>query len=84
MTVSIYRAMRFFRELVGDRRDFFRATARYTFLTVLGLAGYFSLRKSKLNQQCVKQGICIHCPQLEDCGLPAALSRKQVESGRRA
>jgi len=74
--------MRRFWQMVGDRREFFRAGARYTLLTAFSLAGYFSLKKSKLKgQQCIKKGICNDCVQFADCGLPAALSRKQVESG---
>jgi hypothetical protein len=73
--------MRLFQEMAGDRREFFRAAARYSLLTVLGVAGYFSARPGKLKgQRCIRQGICAGCVQFADCGLPAALSRRSVKS----
>ena len=74
--------MRVILEMMGNRREFFRASARYTLLTALSVAGYFSVRKAKLKgQQCVRQGICINCVEFANCGLPAALSRKQIAQG---
>ena len=72
--------MRLFWEIAGDRREFFRATARYTLLAVLSVAGYLGARPGKLKgQSCIRQGICNDCLQFANCGLPAALSRKQKE-----
>jgi hypothetical protein len=74
--------MRLFLGIVGDRREFIRAMARYALLSVLGAGGYLSARAGKLSgQTCVQQGICINCPRLADCGLPAALSRKRSGGG---
>jgi hypothetical protein len=74
--------MRLFREMAGDRREFFRATARYTLSAALSAAGYLSARPGKLKgQSCIRQGLCNNCVQFADCGLPAALSRKQKEEG---
>lgn len=72
--------MRLFFKMAGDRREFLRATARYTLLAGLTAAGYFSARTGKLKgQRCINQGICGNCFQFANCGLPAALSRKQKE-----
>jgi hypothetical protein len=69
--------MRLLQETAGDRREFFRAAARYSLLAVLSVASYFSSRPGKLKgQKCIRQGICAGCVQLADCGLPAALSAK--------
>lgn len=70
--------MRLFKEMAGNRREFFRAAGRYTLLAAFSAAGYLSARKGKLKgQTCIQQGLCNGCVQLADCGLPAALSRKQ-------
>jgi len=74
-----------FQEMMGSRREFFRAAARYTLLATFGIAGYFSARKTKLKgQSCIRQGICNDCIQFADCGLPAALSRKQTQKERKS
>ena len=74
--------MRFFQEMVGHRREFFRAAARYTLLAALSAAGYLSARTGKLKgQHCIRRGLCNGCLQFANCGLPAALSRKQKEKG---
>jgi hypothetical protein len=75
--------MRHFREMIGNRREFFRAGARYALLAALSGAACLNIRKSKLaNQKCIKNGICDRCIQFADCGLPAALSRKQIKGTR--
>jgi hypothetical protein len=77
--------MRIFWEMAGDRREFFRAAARYTLLAGLTAAGYLSARTGRLKgQRCINQGICHDCLQFANCGLPAALSRKQEERETKA
>ncbi len=62
------------------RREFIRTTGR---LAVLGLFGFFGsrlLRKTsfKLGEICINESICGGCTVYTDCGLPQALSAKQV------
>jgi len=68
-----------------NRRDFFRALGRNVILTSLaGLGVKLAMkthRQSK-NETCIGSGICRHCNVLDDCGLPQALSTKQVTMGR--
>jgi hypothetical protein len=77
--------MRFVQEMPGGRREFLRAAARYTLLAAISAAGYLSTRTGKLKgQSCISQGICNGCLQFANCGLPAALSRKETERGTKA
>ena len=70
--------MRLFRKMAGNRREFFRAAARYTLMAGLSVAGYLSARGGRIaGQRCVNLGLCSGCVQFADCGLPAALSRKE-------
>jgi hypothetical protein len=63
----------------GTRREFFRAAARYTALSVIGLvASYLLGRKSQ--GACTNRSVCGSCPLWVDCTLPPALARKAVES----
>jgi hypothetical protein len=74
--------MRFSPEKAADRREFFRAGSRYTFLGLLAIAGFVFGRRGQLNgQHCVNRGICAGCVAFNDCGLPAALSAKQAKAG---
>jgi hypothetical protein len=74
--------MRFSAKRAADRREFFRAGARYTVLGVLTVTGLFFGRRGQLNdQRCVSRGICAGCVAFNDCGLPAALSAKQARAG---
>ncbi len=60
-----------------DRREFFRAAARYAFLTVLTAGGIAEARRG-LDGKCANQGICGTCGQFPGCDLPAALSAKKA------
>lgn len=74
--------MRFLVKKAADRREFFRAGARYTVLGLLTVTGLFFGRRGQLNgQRCVNRGICAGCVVFKDCGLPAALSAKQARAG---
>ncbi len=60
-----------------NRRDFFRAGARYGLLGLLAcLATLATSRRMRPGQQCINRGICPGCAQFENCGLPQALSAK--------
>jgi hypothetical protein len=70
--------MRFSSEMVESRREFFRASARYTVLGLLAGAAALTARKPSLTgQSCINRGICSGCSVFPDCGLPAALSARQ-------
>ena len=65
---------------VEDRREFFRATARYGLLALVSAATWLVARpRGPLGQRCVNQGICSSCGVFAECGLPQALSAKQVK-----
>jgi hypothetical protein len=59
-----------------NRREFFRAAARYGSLAAIGVAAAFTARPRQ-GQKCLNQGICSGCAVFAGCGLPAALSAKQ-------
>ena len=68
----------------ANRREFFRGGVRYALLTALGAVSAVLFHRSggKLTgQTCINQGICNKCTAYADCGLPQALSRKQIQSG---
>jgi hypothetical protein len=77
--------MRFPPKDCGNRREFFRTALRY------GLAGALTIvaslvRGGRAGQGCVNKGLCASCGAFETCGLPSALSAKQVRDvsmGRR-
>ncbi len=72
--------MRFLPEEVENRREFFRATARYGLLALVGAATWLAARpRGPLGQRCVNQGICSSCGVFAECGLPQALSAKQAK-----
>ena len=67
----------------ANRREFLRGGARYALLTTLAAVSVALFKRSggKLSgQTCVNQGICSGCTAYADCGLPQALSRKQIQS----
>ena len=72
--------MQYSPEQVESRREFFRATARYGLLTLVGAATWLVARpRDPLGQRCVNQGICSSCGSFAECGLPQALSAKQAK-----
>lgn len=75
--------MRLAPETAVDRRDFFRSGARYVVLAGLGaLAALGAARGRRLaGQKCVNRGLCGGCVVFENCGLPQALSAKQLKRG---
>jgi hypothetical protein len=77
----IYIVMRVVPERAGNRREFFRAAARYGLLGLLGIVGGTAIRRRSLaGQDCINQGICPRCGILATCGLPQALSVREFES----
>jgi len=72
--------MRILVEVIGSRREFFRATARYTLLGVTTVAAWLMTRRAQLpGQTCINRGICAGCGQFTQCELPPALSAKQFK-----
>ena len=67
----------------ANRREFLRGGARYALLTTLAGVSATLLKRSggKISgQTCINQGICSGCNAYAGCGLPQALSRKQIQS----
>ena len=63
----------------GSRREFFRATARYSLLALVSAAACLAARpRTNGGQRCVNQGICSSCGIFAECGLPQALSAKRA------
>jgi hypothetical protein len=74
--------MRFSPERAENRREFFRATARYGLLGLLTAAAGVAVRRQALpGQECVNRGICSSCGVFASCGLPQALSAKATLKG---
>ncbi len=72
--------MRILPEEVESRREFFRASARYGLLVLLGAAASLAARPRELRgQHCVNLGICGTCAAFAGCGLPQALSAKRAQ-----
>jgi len=68
------------------RRDFLRGSIRYGLLTALAAVGAAATRNrggQLPGQTCANDGICSPCPNAADCGLPQALSFRQVCAARR-
>lgn len=68
-------------EKVRSRRQVFTAVLRYAALGFLGVAGgsAFAKRRRLLREGgCINRGICRGCVVFEQCGLPQALSAKEV------
>ena len=66
-----------------SRREFMRDGFRYAVLTGLAAVSAILYQRSggKLSgQTCINQGICRGCASFTDCGLPQALSAKEVLS----
>ena len=64
-----------------SRRAFLLDGLRGGVLACLVGAGLFlsaRRRDATAGQRCVNQGVCTGCPAYPDCGLPAALSRRQA------
>ncbi len=65
----------------ANRREFLRGSLRYSLLAGLAAVSAALLRRrgSRLaNQTCVNESICRGCAVFDDCGLPQALSAKQI------
>ncbi|MHC4184568.1 MAG: hypothetical protein ACYSR4_01370 [Planctomycetota bacterium] len=65
----------------SSRRELLAGVLRYATLGVLGAAGASaSLKRRRLVREgtCVNRGICRGCAVLDRCGLPQALSAKEV------
>lgn len=63
------------------RRELFAAVLRYVTLGALGAVGGSVLAKRRRfvrEGKCINRGICRGCEVFERCGLPQALSAKQV------
>jgi len=63
------------------RRQFFRDGLRYTLLGGLAaVSGKLVARQAgrPAGQVCISAGICRGCAAFDDCGLPQALSAKDV------
>jgi hypothetical protein len=72
--------MRFLAAAIGSRREFFRATARYTLFGVTTTAAWLMARRAQLpGQKCINRGICAGCGQFIQCELPQALSAKHFK-----
>ena len=66
---------------IQTRRELFTTILRYATLAVLaviGLAVAAKRRKLLRDGICINQGICGGCGIFEECGLPLALSAKQL------
>jgi len=64
-----------------DRREFFRAAARYGLLVVVSSIVVLAGRSRRTaGQRCLNSGICRECNHFAACGLPAALSVKRAQS----
>ncbi len=69
-----------------SRRRLLECTLRYSTLGLLGAVGGWAFAKrGRLIREgkCVNGGICRGCRVYEKCGLPQALSAKQVLPGRK-
>jgi len=66
---------------VQNRRQLLEAVLRYGTLGLLGAAGAAAVtRRRRLVREgkCINDGVCRGCQVFETCGLPQALSAKQV------
>ncbi len=66
---------------VQDRRQLLAGVLRCATLGLLGTAGGSALikrRRLMREGKCINRGICRGCETFEKCGLPQALSAKEV------
>ena len=66
---------------VQSRRQLLAAALRYATLGLFGVAGasVISRRRKLLREgKCINDGVCRGCEVFRRCGLPQALSAKQV------
>ena len=67
---------------IQNRREFFRTCARNTILTAMAFVGgkllFRETNHANENHKCINNGICNGCRNFSTCGLPQALSAKQV------
>jgi len=75
--------MRFGPQNIGNRREFFRSSARYALLALLAIGAGFAARAKRAGQRCIGQGICRSCAVFDTCGLPQALSAKEFQAERK-
>jgi hypothetical protein len=69
----------------ANRREFLRSSARYALLAGLAAVSAVLVKRGGAglsNQTCINKGICRGCGVFEECGLPQALSAKQVLQSR--
>jgi hypothetical protein len=69
------------RASVPARRQFIRRALRSASLAALGLAGgalVVKRRRLLREGKCLNQGMCRDCEVFDDCGLPRALSARNV------
>ena len=67
-----------------SRRQLLTAALRYATLGLLGTVGgsIFAKRRKLVREgKCINYGVCRGCEVLETCGLPPALSAKEVLTG---
>ncbi len=70
---------------VQNRREMLGRVLRYATLGLLGAAGGWGFAKRRRlvrEGKCINHGICRGCEVFEKCGLPQALSAKQVLENR--
>lgn len=64
-----------------NRRQLFAGMLRWTALGAVALTGgsaFVKRRRFVREGKCINRGMCDDCLALADCGLPAALSLKQI------
>ena len=72
---------RFLTGQAQSRRQLLAGVLRYATLGLLGVAGGFVVAKRRRlvrEGKCINSGICRGCEIFEKCGLPQALSAKEV------
>jgi hypothetical protein len=65
----------------ASRREFVRSSFRYALLAGLAAVSVVLVKKRGAalpGQTCINEGICRGCGSVADCGLPQALSFKQI------
>jgi hypothetical protein len=75
------------RKELANRREFLRGGARYALVAGVAAVSAVLVRKRVAglpDQECLNEGICRACTALGDCGLPQALSFKDVTQRSRS